>query len=250
MKANSINSRNTISKPLTASIALIITIIFLSSCTANAGYRHYDYESSPSRTVDYHYYPNAHVYFDSHRHLYHYHHMQRGWQSVKKLPKYIHIDKHHRYSVRSDHRKPWKNQHLQKKHRSHIDRNFDRHDEKVLKHRHTYKSHSPRHAIISHQTQHNHGTAHHNGNRQHKKHRTDVYQQQQGNGQRAPEQDHENITPANKFTDRKGDNKHTAADKKADRKMQSKQQHRKSEPRRADSKKNKNRVTRNDGRSR
>lgn len=32
--------------------------------------------------------------------------------------------------------------------------------------------------------------------------------------------------------------------------MQNKQQHRKSEPRRADSKKNKNRVTRNDGRSR
>ena len=250
MKPNSINSANTINKPLTARITLIISIILLSSCAANAGSRHYDYESPPSGTFDYHYYPNAHVYFDSHRHLYHYHHKQRGWQSVKKLPKYIHIDKQRRYSVRSDHRRPWKNQHLQKKHRGHIDKHFDSHDKKALKHRHGYKSRSRRHAIISHQTQHNDGMAHHDGNRQHKKHRADVYQQRKSNWQRVPKQDHKNIRPANKFTDRKVDNRHRAADKNTDRKMQNKQRHRKREPRRAEFKKNKNRATRNDRGSR
>ena len=160
------------------------------------------------------------------------------------------VDKQRRYSVRSDHRRPWKNQHLQKKHRGHIDKHFDSHDKKALKHRHGYKSRSRRHAIISHQTQHNDGMAHHDGNRQHKKHRADVYQQRKSNWARVPKQDHKNIRPANKFTDRKVDNRHRAADKNTDRKMQNKQRHRKREPRRAEFKKNKNRATRNDRGSR
>ena len=94
MNTNTYKTTNTIRKPATASIALLITTIFLGSCTANAGYRHYDYEPATSKSIEYHYFPNAHVYYDSHRRIYHYRHQQRGWISVKKLPKYIHIDKH------------------------------------------------------------------------------------------------------------------------------------------------------------
>ena len=245
MKTNSNNSANTISKPVTASIALIITIIFLSSCAANAGYRHYDYEPSPSRSFDYHYYPNAHIYFDSRQHLYHYHHKQRGWQSVKKLPKYIHIDKHRHYPVRSNHRKPWKNQHLQKKHRSH----FDRHDEKSPKRHRAYKEDFSRHEITDNQKRRNHERAHHYGNRPYKKYRTDVSSQRPGIEQYAYQKGHVNSIPGNKFTAKKSNNRRASADNQAGPKMLSKQQHRKSKSHREDSKQGKDRIAR-DARSR
>lgn len=245
MKTNFSNSANTISRPVTASIALIITIIFLSSCAANAGYRHYDYEPSPSRSFDYHYYPNAHVYFDSRQHLYHYHHKQRGWQSVKKLPKYIHIDKHRQYPVRSNHRKPWKNQHLQKKHLSH----FDRQDEKSLRRRHAYKEDFPRHEITDNQKRLNHERAHHYGNRSNKKSRTDVSNQRPRIEQYAYQKGHVNSMPGNKFTAKKSNNRHASADNQAGHKMLRKQQHRKSKSHRKDSKQGKDRIAR-DGRSR
>lgn len=239
MNTNTYKTTNTIRKPATASIALLITTIFLGSCTANAGYRHYDYEPATSKSIEYHYFPNAHVYYDSHRRIYHYRHQQRGWISVKKLPKYIHIDKHRRYSVRSDHHKPWKNQHLQKKHRSHFDRHFDRYDKKASRRLHTYKAYSRQHSFMIDQAWHNRGTAQPDGNHSYMKHRVDVYKQGKNNGQHLA---HENVRPAYKITERNSNNKHTVADKNTGRKIQNTQHHQKNEPPRGDTKQAKNRV--------
>ena len=238
MNTNTYKTTNTIRKPATASIAMLITTIFLGSCTANAGYRHYGYEPATSKSIEYHYFPNADVYYDSHRRIYHYRHQQRGWISVKKLPKYIHIDKHRRYSMRSDHHKPWKNQHLQKKHRKH----FDRHDKKASRPRDTYKAHSPQHSFMIDQARNNRSTAQHEGNHSYMKHRVDVHKQGKDNGQHVLKGAEENVRPAYKITESNSNNKHTTADKNTGRKIKNTQHHQKNERRRADTKQGKNHV--------
>ena len=245
MKINSHKDSRTISNPVKVTMALIITSIFLSSCTANAGYRHSGHEPAPSRSTEYHYFPNAHVNYDAHRRVHHYQHKQRGGLSGKKKPNHIDVN-YHRDSVHSDHRKPWKKQHLQKKNRSHSGRHY----EKSHNRRQGYQSRSPRQPIIYHQMPHHHGTSHHDRNRQHRKHRIGAYNQGESNGLGAHKRSIKNGRPVNKLTGRKTENRHKSADKKAERKMQNQQQHRKNEPHRANAKQNKNRVARNDKRSR
>lgn len=102
---------------MTVSITLIIAIIFLSSCTASASSRHHNFVPGSSKSIEYHYFPDADVYYDSTRPVYHYSHRQHGWQSAKELPHSINISKHRRHLVHAKQHKPWKNKHQQKKHK-------------------------------------------------------------------------------------------------------------------------------------
>ena len=57
---------------ITVSITLIIAIIFLSSCTASASSRHHNFVPGSSKSIEYHYFPDADVHYDSTRRVYHY----------------------------------------------------------------------------------------------------------------------------------------------------------------------------------
>ena len=242
MNTNIYKTTHTIRKPETARITLLIATIFLGSCTANAGYRHNHYEPATSKSIEYHYFPNAHVYYDSHRRVYHYHHKQRGWLSVKNLPKYIHLDRHRRYPVRSDHQKPWKKHHLQKEQRSHFDRHIDKHNKKTPRSRHTYKAHSPQHSIKIDQARHNREKSHQDKNHPQMKHTADVHKQRKSSRQNALKEAQKNIRQSYKFTEKKSRNRHTTAVKKTGRKMQNTHQYQKNERRRGDAKQGKNRI--------
>jgi hypothetical protein len=138
MKMVAKHPAETLHRFISASIMLIVAFLFLSGCTATTGHRHYDrhYDRGPSVSIEYHYFPDVHVYYDVHRHVYHYHHAHRGWVTVKKLPHYIHIDKHRHHVMRSRHHQPWKEKHEYKHHRSHYDdhRSQEQH-EPPIKHR-------------------------------------------------------------------------------------------------------------------
>ena len=102
---------------ITVSITLIIAIIFLSSCTASASSRHHNFVPGSSKSIEYHYFPDADVHYDSTRRVYHYSHRQHGWQNAKELPHSININKHRRHLLHAKQHKPWKNKHQQKKHK-------------------------------------------------------------------------------------------------------------------------------------
>ena len=104
-------------------IMLIGAILFLSGCTATTQHRHHDYQNAPtpSVSIEYQYFPDADVYYDIHRQVYHYHHARRGWVSVTNLPRHINIDKRRHHVVRSSHHQPWKHGHANKHHRRHDD---------------------------------------------------------------------------------------------------------------------------------
>ena len=106
-------------KRIANAMTLMITLLFLSGCAVGTSHRHHDYDAGASVSIKYHYYPDSHVYYDLHRHRYHYHNANRGWVSVKKLPKYIHLDRYRYHVVQTRHHKPWKVKHAHKKHRSH-----------------------------------------------------------------------------------------------------------------------------------
>lgn len=119
----------------TASIVLIVAAVFLSGCTATSGH-YYDYDPGPSASTRYYYFPDAHVYYDIHRDLYHYHHPYRGWLKVRTLPHYIHINRTRYHVLYSRHHRPWKDNHAFKHHRSHSD-GYRSHEQK----KHREKSH-------------------------------------------------------------------------------------------------------------
>ena len=107
---------------------MIVIALMLSGCLAHSPQRHgnphYVHREAPRAEVifNYHYYPDAHVYYDTHRRLYHYHDKYRGWISVRILPGYIHLGGHgHRHHiVNSKHNKPWKLKHRNKRPHSHV----------------------------------------------------------------------------------------------------------------------------------
>ena len=111
---------------MAVSITLIISIIFLSSCTASTSSRHQNFEHASSKSIEYHYFPDADVYYDSTRRTYHYQHRQHGWQSTKELPHSITISKHRRHLVHAKQHKPWKNKHQQKKHKRRYSGHFEK----------------------------------------------------------------------------------------------------------------------------
>ena len=154
---------------LPAGLTFLIAIIFLSSCTANAGYRHNNFGAVSSTSFEYHYFPDAHVYYDTHRRVYHYHHRQHGWVSVKQLPAYIHLDRHHRQLLHSGHQRPWNNQHLHKKNRSHSNS------------KHFVKSNPRNNLADRHRAQHTRNASHAADNRLHTKHKVIKNNQHQKN---------------------------------------------------------------------
>lgn len=247
MITKSNNSTDTISRQVIASITVLITAILLSSCTANAGSRHYDYKPAPARSIEYHYFPNANVYYDSHRRVYHYHHIQRGWLSANKLPKNIRIDRHRHHSVYSGDRKPWKNQHLQKKHRSDSGRHLNRHNEKSNERRHSHKPHFPRQGMPFKQARRIQKMDTHAHQSRYNKQITDVRKRHATNGQGTQKDKRVYSRSAKKPKGNRPNNRYASADKKKGQKIQNKQQQKKSESLRADTKPGKRRVTRDDG---
>lgn len=103
---------------------LTIAIVLLSGCTATSNHRYYDRHPGPGAalSIEYHYFPDIDVYYDIHRHLYHYHHAQHGWLTVKTLPHYIRIDRRQHNVMRSHHQRPWQDRHAHKRPRSHSDK--------------------------------------------------------------------------------------------------------------------------------
>ena len=108
-------------------LSLIIVIaLMLSGCPAHNPHRddhpQYDHHEAPRTEVifNYHYYPDVHVYYDTHRRLYHYHDKYLGWITVRILPGYIHLGAHRHHIVNSKHNKPWKLKHRNKRPHSHV----------------------------------------------------------------------------------------------------------------------------------
>ena len=105
---------------------MIVIALMLSGCLAHSPQRHgnphYDHHDTPRAEVifNYHYYPDVHVYYDTHRRLYHYHDKYRGWITVRILPGYIHLGGHRHHIVNSKHNKPWKLKHRNKRPHSHV----------------------------------------------------------------------------------------------------------------------------------
>ena|GEM_PF-2400746 len=147
-------------RPFATGIMLTITIVFLSGCTTT---RHHDYahHSGPSASlsIEYHYFPDVDVYYDVRRHLYHYHHTQRGWLTVKTLPHYIRIDRRQHNVVRSRHQRPWQDRHAHKRPRSYSDK---RHSPRT---EHPEKS-RPRHESRRDQTPHREAAHYRDGKRE------------------------------------------------------------------------------------
>jgi hypothetical protein len=105
---------------IASGVTLVATLVFLNGCAAHTSHRHH-HDAGISGVNTYYYYPRSHVYYDSQKHRYHYHHASRGWVSVKKLPRYIHLDRHRYHVVQTGHQKPWKSGHTYKKHRGRYD---------------------------------------------------------------------------------------------------------------------------------
>mgnify|MGYP001825857447 CR=1 FL=1 len=117
MKISATNRPGAFRHLYASAITLAATLTFLSGCAAHSSYGHPGTGSSVS--LRYNYYPDSNVYYDSHRHRYHYHHASHGWVSAKKLPRYTHQNRHRYHVVHKKHHKPWKSKHAHKKHRSH-----------------------------------------------------------------------------------------------------------------------------------
>jgi hypothetical protein len=122
----------------------LLTLVFLSGCTATAHSTPYygsDHGYSSSRYYQYYYYPDADIYYDPYRRKYHYNHGTHGWVSVTFLPSYILYDKHRYHVIRSPHHRPWKHKHAYKRHHRHYDGHKQhRHNEHYNK-RHDNKRH-------------------------------------------------------------------------------------------------------------
>jgi len=186
---------------LPAGLTFLIAIIFLSSCTANAGYRHNNFGAVSSTSFEYHYFPDAHVYYDTHRRMYHYHHKQHGWLSVKQLPPYIHLDRHQRHLLRSGHQTPWNNQHLYKKNRSHF--NSKHNDQSSRRHK------SPG----EHRPQHRNKASHTGDNRPHEKDKVFENNRHLRNRTNLFHKDHRENNPVSKAPDRRRNYQQTPAGK-------------------------------------
>ena len=106
---------------------VVLAIMSLSGCATyerrdegidyNGGYH------SPRVTdyYEYYYYPEQHVYYDIHRHVYHYNDQDRGWLVVNRLPSRIHLSQHHEKTLKYRHNLPWSEAHERKRHRAHRD---------------------------------------------------------------------------------------------------------------------------------
>lgn len=71
------------------------------------------------------------MYYDSTQHVYHYRHIQHGWQSAKEFPHSIYNNKHRRHLVYAKQHKPWKNRYMQKNEKrsysGHFEKSHKRH---------------------------------------------------------------------------------------------------------------------------
>jgi len=104
---------------LNLSLMLVIALM-LSGCLAHNPHRHGTHHPRTEIIFNYHYYPDVHVYYDTHRRLYHYHDKYRGWITVRILPSHIHLGRHRHHIVNSKHNKPWKLKHRNKRPHSHV----------------------------------------------------------------------------------------------------------------------------------
>lgn len=121
MKILTPHSHEKIANFIRSSSILFLALFFLSGCNATASHYQYQYEPATENWSEYHYYPNVNVYYDRHRHIYHYQHNSRGWVSANRLPHFININSHRYNVVRSRHHRPWKNKHANKQHHKHYD---------------------------------------------------------------------------------------------------------------------------------
>jgi hypothetical protein len=127
------NLQSISSRPLLIIISLLAALVM----TGCAPKRHdaYYHEHDHHRVIyyEYDYYPTLDIYFDFHSHHYIYHHHNRGWVRVKKLPGYIRIHghKHHRLKFRDN--RPWHQEHQYKHHRSYTDNGVyhERHNQRA-----------------------------------------------------------------------------------------------------------------------
>lgn len=121
MNSSTKSTAKTPRRHIPAGIMLMAAILFLSGCTATTSHRHHEYNPAPSVTIEYQYYPDVNVYYDVHRHLYLYRHVQRGWVTTKNLPHDIHIDRQRHHVIHTRHRRPWNENHAYKQQRRHDD---------------------------------------------------------------------------------------------------------------------------------
>ena len=107
-------------------LSLIIVIaLTLSGCLAHSPHHDNHHDRADAKvSIEFSYYPDLHVYYDRHRHVYHYHDKYRGWLSVNILPAHIRLRGHRHHVIHSEHRAPWKSKHRYKRSHSHVDPNY------------------------------------------------------------------------------------------------------------------------------
>lgn len=153
-------------RPLLLLTVILMAIFMMSGCQTHAPYRYYDYydngdyygdgyyfddygdRSGSYNAFEYYYYPDHHVYYDIHRHIYFYNHYAAGWRPVSVLPKHIVLNHHRRHKLKLHNRHPWKGHKVRNPHRHHDDvaHPHKRNNDKLKGHPHRRKP-----AVVQHE---------------------------------------------------------------------------------------------------